>query len=361
MLYLIYRNGVLMIILNLKLENVYSFNDNEFNFTYPRKVTGSAILEEHLNGFINFRYRKANILMGANATGKTKFGKIIFALHLFLANKSNSELFDSVTNKKVATIKLDYTMGEKLSRIELKINKEEETIEYTLSEVKIGKNDAYETCVAKLKKVGDFDLENIHEKIDTGWFFSFTNDDSTYLDKIKLDVLKEVLITFDSSIIAVTKSTEVQNTFIVEFSNEDQELIKDGIPTNKERFSAGTIEGIIIAEIISSINKERLYFIDEKLSYVHTELEVAILNKMIMNLTSNSQLFFTTHNTDIQDMGLPVHAYQFLKKENNIVYNIDPRTQYNKNDRKLRNALMNDIFNISPDTSRIDYLGDDNE
>ena len=53
-----------MIILDVKLNNIYGFDDFHINFTYPKKVVGSLIEDEHLDGRERFRYLKAVILMG---------------------------------------------------------------------------------------------------------------------------------------------------------------------------------------------------------------------------------------------------------------------------------------------------------
>ena len=72
-----------MIILNIELNNIYGFNDFKMNLTYPKKIVNSIIEDEHLAGRERFRYKKAVVLMGANASGKTSLGKAlrnIFAL-----------------------------------------------------------------------------------------------------------------------------------------------------------------------------------------------------------------------------------------------------------------------------------------
>lgn len=59
-----------MIVLDLELKEIYGFNDFHINFSYPKKIVNSIIDQEHLKGRERFRYKKAVILMGANATGK---------------------------------------------------------------------------------------------------------------------------------------------------------------------------------------------------------------------------------------------------------------------------------------------------
>ena len=66
-----------MIVLNLTLDRFYGSNDFNINFTYPKKIVNSIIEAEHLAGRERFRYKKAVILMGANATGKTSLGKAL--------------------------------------------------------------------------------------------------------------------------------------------------------------------------------------------------------------------------------------------------------------------------------------------
>lgn len=67
-----------MIVLNLVLKRIYGFNDFNINFSYPKKIVNSIIDQEYLKGRVRFRYKKAVILMGANATGKTSLGKHCF-------------------------------------------------------------------------------------------------------------------------------------------------------------------------------------------------------------------------------------------------------------------------------------------
>lgn len=73
-----------MIILNAKLNNVYGFKDFDIAFSYPKKIVNSIIENEHLAGRPNFRYKKAVILMGSNATGKTSLGKALLNIISFI-------------------------------------------------------------------------------------------------------------------------------------------------------------------------------------------------------------------------------------------------------------------------------------
>ena len=66
-----------MIVLDVHINNFYAFKNFHLNLTYPKKIVGSPIPDEYLAGHPNFRYKKINIIMGANASGKTTLGKML--------------------------------------------------------------------------------------------------------------------------------------------------------------------------------------------------------------------------------------------------------------------------------------------
>ena len=76
-----------MIVLNLELDNLFGFEDFKINFLYSKKVKNSSIKKEFLKDRPNFRYKKVNILLGANATGKTSVGKVMIVIFNFLNRK----------------------------------------------------------------------------------------------------------------------------------------------------------------------------------------------------------------------------------------------------------------------------------
>ena len=92
------------------------------------------------------------------------------------------------------------------------------------------------------------------------------------------------------------------------------------------------------------------------MAYTHSNLEQHILNLIISKLSPCSQFFYTTHNYDILDMGLPVHSFLFMRKNGNYSNIIQPEKIFNKNDRNLSNYVKNDYFNTLPDTSKLDTL-----
>lgn len=356
-----------MVFLNIYLDNLYLYKDFEINFTYPRKLSNSTIDSEYLKNFPNFKYRKVNIIMGANSSGKTSLGRIMMNLQNLLAKKElNNIPFNKVNNKKkVAKIKVDFVSKEYLYRYELTFNNQALKKEIVFK-TKLQKNDSYQTAVKRLKLINKAinpqsiqEMELGRNNFNFGWYYSFamlTDNQKITVDKINSEILTKILKGFDCTIKEVNKVPKSSNSFNIVFLNGDNILIKDGqiVPKDKERISSGTYESIRIATIISEmINEERNYFIDENIVHSHTELEKAVLSLMIDLLHQDSQLFFTTHNTDILDMNLPAHTIQFLTNKMGKIQVFDVFQKFNKSDRSLRNFIENDIFNTLPDTDFI--------
>ena len=76
-----------MVILDVRMDNLYAFKNFHMNLTYPKKIVGSSIEEEHLADRPNFRYKKVNVIMGANASGKTTFGRALMKIFNFIVVK----------------------------------------------------------------------------------------------------------------------------------------------------------------------------------------------------------------------------------------------------------------------------------
>ena len=362
-----------MIIMNLEIDNFFSFKDFSINFSYPKKIVNSYLEDEFLEGRENFRYKKVNIIMGSNATGKTSLGKMMNMIFALMHTKSIeipvSKIFDK---NKDASFSMDFVMPQNdkyfLYRINAKFvaNKNQKyNSENTLISVKsteIKKRDNYETCASRIDKMVE-DAHNNYvvelEKIDgLSWFFSYPADSMPANYRITdnekyIAVLEKVLKVLDPAIMSVEKVLGVDNTFVIHMRGNDI-LIKDGEILQKDILSSGTKAGIQIAEMVASIKVKDndFYYCDEKFSYISTDIEKAILSTMISSLGMNKQLFFTTHNTDILDMPLPKHSFVFMKK---VVYDdyqmitpIQADSYLKKNSDSLRNAFENDLFAAAP-------------
>ena len=98
-----------MIIMNLELDNFFAFRNFKLNMSYPKKIVGSSIENEFLTGRENFRYKKVNILMGANATGKTSIGKMLMRIFNFIDKKEASRITEVIEDSgRQAEFSMDF-------------------------------------------------------------------------------------------------------------------------------------------------------------------------------------------------------------------------------------------------------------
>ena len=144
-----------MIIMNLEIDNFFCFKDFSINFSYKRKLNKSTIPYEYLEDYPNFRFKKLNILMGSNASGKTVFGKMLRAISNFIEYRNPLYLIEAVNFlDKKANFKLDFVSSnfEKkkvLSQLEVTIFKNTiERIEY--NETILEKKDSYKKTLERL-------------------------------------------------------------------------------------------------------------------------------------------------------------------------------------------------------------------
>lgn len=369
-----------MAVLNVKFDNVLCFDNFEANFTYPKKLVKTTLESEYLKDYPNFRYRKLNIIVGSNATGKTSLGKILWKVFVFLYKKESETIIDLVSNpNKEAYILVDCVFPEgTFFRVEIKVLPNKEIL-VKYQEIKLLNDDSYESVVIRLNKDEKMfrnylsELEHISV---SGWNFKFPSIESGF-DKISCfydkeerkefaKVLYSVLKTFDCSVKSVSPSNEVENSYIVSFENEtDAIAITNGDKLSDIKvLSSGSKYAVNIADAIYAIKKHKngFYFIDEQFSYVDPDLEIACLTTMVNLLDDGEQLFFTSHDTEILSLPFPNHSFNFLRKvineEGNIeIKFINAASLEKRNNVNIKNLYDNDYFDVSADTSLITDIG----
>lgn len=379
-----------MIIMKIKLNNFLLFNDFEINMSYPKKIVGSSIENEHLKDHPNFRYKKLIILMGANSTGKTALGRVINGILNFINKKEYSSIVGLIEdNKKSSYFEIDFvTEDNRLFKISSSIDPisfhnpsyESDNFHVSVKFANINKYDSYETCSGRLDKMLDESCKNYIaelEKIPTlSWMFEYPFSVDGKQHKIKpvdsdlyLLYLKNILQILDPRIVDVFNVSDATNTYLIQL-NKTPVVLADGELVSPEKLSSGTQDGIGVANILSSIKLHSygFYYCDEKFSHIHSELEKAFLSLMVEYLGSNEQLFFTTHNSDILEMNFPKHSYAFLRRDeynDNAISCVYASEYIKKNDVSLKLAVENDIFSANPDASKIFSIfqtnGNDNE
>lgn len=371
-----------MIIMNLKMDNLYGFKDFEINFSYPKKIVNSTIPFEYLKEKPNFRFKRINIIMGANASGKTILGKAMMRILNILRYGKLDLIFKEIHDKtKPAFFEIDLVLGgTDLYRIYYKVLNND-VVKLEIKKSSIRKDDNYERCADRLAILDSTDTsnfecddsnseekdskinsyqkaENILKNFDcnVGWMFSFPNEELPENVDFDLKILSTILKTFDTSIDKVVKSKEVENAYVIVFKDKQKLILQNGKVVDKSILSSGTQEGISIANILSRMKQmpKRPFYIDEKFSHAQTDIEAGVLNLMIDLISDQSQLFFTTHNTDILELNFPKHSFVFLNKNKNknieVVY---PSKFIAKNDRSLVNLVKNDILNTLPNTDAL--------
>lgn len=227
-----------MIIMNLKVNNFYEFNNFNINFSYPRKIKDSTIPNEFLVEKPNFRFKRINVIMGANASGKTIFRKMLMNIFHFIESKNKVELTKAISDKsKVAEFEIDLVLEDlNLYRIKFQIL-ENDIKKLEILKATISKTDSYEGAIKKLQllsdlssvKEDDIDLAaakvlNSIKSVYSDWFFSFPGETKNF--KYNIKILNIILKSFDPSINRVEESKEVENTYRIVFNSGKKESYK---------------------------------------------------------------------------------------------------------------------------------------
>lgn len=359
-----------MVVLDLLLKGVYGFDDFGINLTYPKKLVKSIIGNEHLKGRERFRYKKINVLMGANATGKTSLGRALLKIFGYL-NSGNEALLLEMATEDQASFRIDFVNeGFTMHRLFGNINKSEGTVDVHYYAAEIGEMDNYERCVNKLtdytdeikgtgmklkKRVGEIHSRFAYPEIAT----SLRTEGTDTIELLK--TFRAVLGTLDPTLTDIDKLPGAKDTFIIRRKGTDI-LIQEGKLLNREVLSSGTAEGIDVAVFLASMvsKNKTFYYCDEHFSYIHSEIEKAIFSLMMERIDDDEQLIFTTHNMDMLELNLPKHAYTFLRKEakdgETKVKAISASSLLKKNTDSVKGAVDNDVFGTLPDLSRLNAL-----
>ena len=362
-----------MAVLKVKLDNILCFNDFEADFSYPKKLVNSQLEFEYLKDYPKIRYKKINIIIGSNASGKTSFGRAIWSTLRFLTIKEGERLKEIVSNpNKDAFILLDYVLSNgQFFRIEIKILSSG-TILARYNPIKINKSDTYETVVERIDNNKPFNnyIIELQNTISVGWNFLFPTIETGF-DNIWCQydnntaeftkIYENVLKTFDPSIKTVIKSKEQKDSYVIHFYDGRTVRVTHGESLSELKgLSSGTKYAVNIAGLLFSIKNHEngFYYIDEQFSYVNSEIERACLSAMISSLGDGEQLFLTTHNSAILSMPLPNHAFNFLKKEvdskgKTSIKLINVSSFEKRNNVNPLNLYENDYFDVFPDVEKI--------
>lgn len=359
-----------MVVLDVYLDNFYAFKNFHMNLTYPKRIVGSCIKEEYLPGRPNFRYKKVNIIMGANASGKTSFGHALMKIFNFI-DKKNYEFVTSIIGDQLKPASFTIDLASRMNvlyRVSCTISPRKgekydaEDISLAIQKENINVKDSYESCIRRLinsEYIPDVSYIEELEKIESlDWLFEYPEDTMRTLrfpknDKKFTRVLYNILKALDPSIQSVEASKDAENAYVIRLQGRAV-ILQDGAPFATELLSSGTKAGVEVARVVSALMQGfySFYYCDEKFPYIHTDFEKAILSLMVDFIGPSEQLFFTTHNTDILDMNLPKHAFTFLRKdpdnEETPITCIEASSLLKRSTDSLKNAVENDMFATAP-------------
>lgn len=366
-----------MVILDICLDNFYSFRNFHMNLTYPKKIVGSSIIDEHLSGRPNFRYKKVNIIMGSNASGKTTLGRVLMRILNFMYRKNYERLTSTIGEPdREASFRLDMATPAKGSqetffyRIACTIppRREEgygpEDIRLSVRRETIRPGDSYESCVRRIEGEAYVPEESYLSELEKmgklDWLFVYPEDSGRTLRFPNTDkeprfqaILENILKALDPSIERVERSQDVDDAYVVRLRGRAL-ILQNGEQFTTELLSSGTKAGVEVARVLSALvhRRDTFYYCDEKFSYIHSDIERAVLALMIDAIPPDSQLFFTTHNTDILDMNLPKHAFTFLRKDmgepDRPITCVEASSLLKRSTDSLKNAVENDLFSAAP-------------
>ena len=362
-----------MVVMNLKLDGIYGFSNFEINFSYPKKIVNSIIEDEHLSGFPQFRYRKAVILMGANATGKTSLGRALAKIFGYLNSGNSSLLLDMVSPDENGSFCIDLVSeAGVLHRYAADIIPHKKHVEVTHTHTAIKAMDSYESCAKRFgipDRISDAEIREQRAAAgDLPYRFAYPEIESTLRisgveKKTLLKALRAVIGTLDPTLTDVSLSKDLKDSYIIRRKGTEI-IVQDGKLLNREMLSSGTAEGIDVAIFLASmLGKSRpasFYYCDEHFSFIQSDIEKRIFGLMVEYLGKDEQLIFTTHNTDMLDLNLPKHAFIFLRKRMEEgeyrISAVSASDILKRNTDSIRCAVENDVFGSLPDDSLLDGL-----
>ena len=358
-----------MVILDVRLNHVYGFDAFHINFSYPRKLAVDLIGEENLEGRGRFRYKKAVILMGTNATGKTSLGRALLRIFSSVKEANEAILRELDGSDHPAEFQVDFVNeGFTLHRLCGVIEGDNVSIRYYSAE--IGELDSYEMTASKFVErteeiAGSFKkLKTVIGPLEFRFAYPEIEPTLRLKDVKKAELLKTlhcVIGTLDPTLTDVAIAKDLRDSFVIRRRGEEI-IIQEGKLLNREILSSGTAEGIDVAVFLAAMlsGKGGFYYCDEHFSYIQSDIEKRIFSLMVGRLGSNEQLIFTTHNTDMLDLNLPKHTFAFLKKEvDEGEYRVlvsFASDFLKRNTDSVKCAMENDVFGSLPDDYLLDEL-----
>ncbi len=394
-----------MIFLSVYFDNVYMFRDFYLDFTMARKSSHFLANHDALFDGSKIYVRKKLLILGANASGKTTFGRILCAIQNYLVGREMGTQINLLEKRYDQTrpgmFQVDFAIGEYAYRMRCVYDEQGVKTE-SLKEVKIfpsytnkilrerlesanfvaeyerSTNAPVPTILGKigmvssllLKQENEMYLTKFREGIQFSYVFSdFASTQSSLHLQESVERLNHILPKIDNSVgrIVALKSDDsklISHSYVIVFKNGQQMTIPDGDlnRADRTRLSHGTYEALQFLDFLTNVknNPEMMAFIDEQLAHLHTELEAYLIMKALL-VQRNGQIFCTTHNPELLDLNIsPQMVLLFRRTEEGFNEALYVSDRIKKNDRGFKGYYDNDFFGVLPDYSVLDkYFEED--
>ena len=387
-----------MIITKLTCDNFYMFKNFSLDLTYERAIKHPLAEGDILFAGSHIRVRKNLIVLGANASGKTTFGKLLCLILNFINGRSlDSEDFrfsetqydksrdayfevefivdnvayllkasfrnSSLQHEEIRQLKIRPSYNIKKLREKLSTSEPIETYDADDKKLNIGFK-SFAFAVSKSDK-----LKDLQSKLSFWFLFSTPVSNTTqHSMEVDIDFLNKVIPSIDNSISDIKRlraegEDTPTNSYQIRFKNGDTVAVLNGdLNTCSARLSHGTFETIDFVFPLSALvnGAINLLYIDERLSHMHSELEAYLIRQTFLKKPYDAQIFFTTHDTELLDLNLPVTSYiAFRRNAEGFNEAIRLSDKMNKNDRRIKHYYENDYFGVMPDYSLLDEIFSD--
>ena len=374
---------------SIKLKDYTTFiSSTIFDFN----ATNYKILEE-TNVGAN-RVLKGALFVGENASGKTQvLDSIVLLLNLLLENAlQNFALKKSMYTKGVNySLSYEFNVDNNIIRYDVEfernsINKEQL---YLNNELKINRiKNSGETCFGSEKINDDISSELSLVKLEyyntrfnndiilNKWFDYLKNSiyincfkttiksynptkesEQLLVDYAKKNDTKELnefinKIGYNSEIVFKKQVSNVDETMILNTDKEYVCIRKKGtdiaLPLPLESTGNQAFMNIILPIRFATLN-DCMIIIDEFSSGLHNELEEALI-RYFFNNSNNSQIFFTSHSTNLLDTSIirpdQVYSFKFTPEQGTIIKRVsdeNPRESQN-----MEKMYLNGVFDGMP-------------
>ena len=364
--------------------------------TFDFKATNYKILEDTNVG--ENRVLKGAMFVGENASGKTQvLNAIAFLLNLLLENSELNFIEKKSLYTKGTKYTLKYSFDVQANEIEYEITFESNQIKseklFVNKELKLNRlGNKGQTNFGIQKENDDINLNLSLLKLEY-YNTKFNNDSilNQWFDFLKNSIYINCLLGFvksynpltaseqliekyaetkdakklnklisnigyNSEIVFNKKVTNQDNTIMISSEKEMISLKKKGtniaIPIELESKGNQAFVSLILPFDYATRN-DCMIILDEFSSGLHNELEEALM-RYFFNNSKNSQLFFTSHSTNLIDTSIlrpdQIYSFRFDSKEGTVIKRFsdeNPRESQN-----IEKMYLNGVFDGMPEYNK---------